>query len=235
MLPYESIFDDFSHMRSTLPALIPFDRPLVVFDLETTGLVPGEDRTVEIAYQKILPSGEVIAAVRRINPGCSIPEDATSIHGIRNEDVAEAPTFAKLCYELWSIFEGVDVGGFNVYGYDLPFLRAEFALVGKNFDYSNRKILDAKFIFHKFASRDMVSRRDLSAACKEYCGDVHTSAHTAEGDVAVTVKVLEKQLERHPEFRKWDAVAELLARKKPSSAPTPTSVPTPPFSPGALF
>lgn len=218
-------------MRSILPTLIPLDRPLVIFDLETTGLVPGEDRTVEIAYQKILPSGDVTASVQRINPGRPIPEDATAVHGIRNEDVAGVPTFAKLCYELWSIFEGADVGGFNVYGYDLPFLRAEFSLVGKNFDYSNRKILDAKFIFHKFAPRDMVSRRDLSAACKEYCGDIHTSAHTAEGDVAVAVKVLEKQLERHPEFRTWDAIAELLARKKPEIL----SMPTPVVSRGALF
>ncbi|MGB2791334.1 MAG: 3'-5' exonuclease [Candidatus Moraniibacteriota bacterium] len=201
-------------MHSILPTLIPFERPLVVFDLETTGLSAGEDRTVEIAYQKIMPSGQVIAAVQRINPLRPIPKDATAVHGITDEDVANAPSFAKLCYELWSIFEGVDVGGFNVYGYDLPFLRAEFATVGKNFDYSNRKILDAKFIFHKFAPRDMVSRRDLSAATKEYCGEVHTSAHTAEGDVAVTVKVLEKQLERYPEFRNWDAVMDILGRRK---------------------
>lgn len=201
-------------MHSILPTLIPFERPLVVFDLETTGLSAGEDRTVEIAYQKIMPSGQVIAAVQRINPLRPIPKDATAVHGITDEDVANAPSFAKLCYELWSIFEGVDVGGFNVYGYDLPFLRAEFATVGKNFDYSNRKILDAKFIFHKFAPRDMVSRRDLSAATKEYCGEAHTSAHTAEGDVAVTVKVLEKQLERYPEFRNWDAVMNLLGRRK---------------------
>ncbi|QQS15459.1 MAG: 3'-5' exonuclease [Candidatus Moraniibacteriota bacterium] len=201
-------------MRSTIPDLLPLERPLVVFDLETTGLTPGEDKTVEIAYQKIMPSGEVIAAVQRLNPLRPIPKDSTAVHGITDEDVANAPSFAKLCYELWSIFEGVDVGGFNVYGYDLPFLRAEFATVGKNFDYSNRKILDAKFIFHKFAPRDMVSRRDLSAATKEYCGETHTSAHTAEGDVAVTVKVLEKQLERYPEFRNWDAVMDLLGRRK---------------------
>lgn len=211
-------------MRSLLPTLIPLDRPLVVFDLETTGLVFGEDRTVEIAYQKIMPNGEVIAAVRRLNPGRSIPKDATAIHGIRNEDVAQEPTFAKLCYELWSLFEGVDVGGYNVYGYDLPFLKAEFALVGKSFEYSNRKILDAKFIFHKFAPRDIVSRRDLSAATKEYCGETHTSAHTAEGDVAVTVKVLEKQLERHPEFRNWEAVMDLLGRRKPVEVATTSTV-----------
>ena len=218
MLPWKNIFEIFLPMYSILPTLIPLERPLVVFDLETTGLTPGEDKTVEIAYQKIMPSGEVIAAVRRINPLRPIPKDATAVHGITDEDVAHEPSFAKLCYELWSIFEGVDIGGFNVYGYDLPFLRAEFATVGKNFDYSNRKILDAKFIFHKFAPRDMVSRRDLSAATKEYCGEMHTSAHTAEGDVAVTVKVLEKQLERYPEFRNWEAVMDLLGRRKPSEA-----------------
>jgi DNA polymerase-3 subunit epsilon len=216
-------------MHSTLPTLIPFERPLVIFDLETTGLIPGEDRTVEIAYQKIALNGDVTAGVRRINPGRPIPKDATAVHGITDEDVAKAPTFAQLCYELWSIFEGADVGGFNVYGYDLPFLRAEFALVGKSFDYSNRKILDAKFIFHKFAPRDIVSQRNLGAACKEYCGEIHTSAHTAEGDVAVTVRVLEKQLERHPEFRSWEAISELLGRKKVED------VSTSPHRSGTLF
>lgn len=219
-------------MRSILPTLIPFERPLVVFDLETTGLISGEDRTVEIAYQKILPSGDIIASVQRLNPGRPIPKDATAVHGITDEDVAHAPSFAKLCYELWSIFEGADVGGFNVYGYDLPFLRAEFALVGKNFDYSNRKILDAKFIFHKFAPRDIVSQRNLGAACKEYCRETHTSAHTAEGDVAVTVKILEKQLERYPEFRNWEAMAELLGRRKPVE---PAMAPTQRTAVGTLF
>ncbi|QQS21301.1 MAG: 3'-5' exonuclease [Candidatus Moraniibacteriota bacterium] len=224
-------------MHSILPELIMLERPLVVFDLETTGLTPGDDRTIEIAYQKILPTGEVHSGVRRLNPGKPIPEDSTAVHGIRDEDVSGEPTFASLCYELWSIFEGADVGGYNVYGYDLPFLRAEFALVGKNFEYANRKILDAKFIFHKFAPRDLVSRRDLSAACKEYLGETHTSAHTAEGDVAVTVKILEKQLERYPEFRDWEKVMELLGRKKSEGVP-PSSVSAAPPSlrkPGSLF
>lgn len=222
-------------MRSILPELIPFERPLVVFDLETTGLTPGEDRTVEIAYQKILPTGEVIASVRRLNPGKPIPQDATAVHGIRDEDVAHEPSFAKLCYELWSVFEGADVGGYNVYGYDLPFLRAEFATVGKNFDYSARRILDAKYIFHKFAPRDLVSRRDLSAACKEYCGETHKTAHTAEGDVAITVKVLERQLERHTEYRDWDAVMELLGRKKAADMAIVSGSASQPVRAGSLF
>lgn len=199
---------------SILPQLLPLERPLVVFDLETTGLSAGEDRTVEIAYRKIMPNGEVIAVAKRINPGRPIPEDATAIHGIRDEDVAGAPSFAQLCYELWSIFEGSDVGGFNVTGFDLPFLKAEFAMVGKNFDYSNKRIFDAKVLYHSVTKRDMVSARNLSAAYKTYCGKEHNTAHTAAGDVEVTVEVMEKLLEKHPEFRNWEYLKELHGQKK---------------------
>lgn len=201
-------------LTSILPKLIPLERPLVIFDLETTGLAIGEDKMVEIAYRKILPSGEVIAVAKRLNPGRPIPEEATAVHGITNEDVANAPSFAQLCYELWSVFEGADVGGFNITGFDLPFLKAEFATVGKNFDYTSKRVLDAKVLYHKVAPRDMVSSRNLSAAYKLYCGKEHTTAHTADGDVAVTVEVLEKQMEKYPEFRNWDYVAELHGRKK---------------------
>lgn len=224
-------------MRSILPELIPFERPLIVFDLETTGLVPGEDRTVEIAYRKILPSGEMTESVRRLNPGRPIPPDSTAIHGIRDEDVKDSPSFSQLCYELWSIFEGSDVAGFNVVGYDLPFIKAEFALMGKNFDYSNKRILDGKVLYHKVAPRDLVASRNLSAAYKTYCGAQHETAHTAAGDVEVTVKVLEKLLERHPEFRDWNYVLGLTGNRKPldsvkgeHAAIAPTVI-----LPGALF
>jgi DNA polymerase-3 subunit epsilon len=199
---------------SLIPKLLPLERPMVIFDLETTGLAIGEDRMVEIAYRKIMPGGEVTSVSKRINPGMLIPPDAMAIHGITDADVADAPSFAQLCYELWSVFDGSDVGGFNITGFDLPFLRAEFARVGKNFDYSNKRVLDAKVLYHKMAPRDMVSARNLSAAYKLYCGKEHTSAHTGAGDVEVTVEILEKQLEKYPEFRNWEYIAELHGRKK---------------------
>lgn len=201
-------------LASLIPKLLPFERPMVIFDLETTGLSIGEDRMVEIAYQKIMPNGEVIAVAKRINPGMPIPADSMAIHGITDADVAGAPSFAQLCYELWSVFDGADVGGFNITGFDLPFLRAEFAKVGKNFDYSNKRVLDAKVLYHKMAARDMVSARNLSAAYKLYCGKEHITAHTGAGDVEVTVEILEKQLEKYPEFRNWEYIAELHGRKK---------------------
>ena len=201
-------------MRTTIAEYLPLERPLIIFDLETTGLAVGEDKIIEIAYEKILPSGEVIAYCQRINPGKPIPEVATSINGISDKDVADAPRFATLCYDLWNTFEGADVGGFNITGFDLPFLRGEFASVGKSFDFASKKILDAKILYHKMSARDMVAPRNLSAAYKFYCGKEHTTAHTGAGDVRATIEILEQQLERHPEFRSWEYIAELHGNKK---------------------
>lgn len=201
-------------LKTTIAEYLPLDRPLIIFDLETTGLSVGEDKILEIAYEKIMPSGEIISRVERFNPGRSIPEEASRINGIYEKDVADKPSFATLSYEFWSMFEGADVGGFNIVGFDLPFLRSEFATVGKNFDFSNKKILDAKILYHKMEARDMFAPRNLAAAYKLYCGKEHESWHTGAGDVRVTVEVLEKQLEKYPEFRNWDYIAEIHGNKK---------------------
>jgi DNA polymerase-3 subunit epsilon len=201
-------------MRTTITDYLPLDRPLVIFDLETTGLTVGEEKIIEIAYEKILPSGEIIARVERINPGKPIPEDSTRIHGIVDADVSDAPSFAKLSYDLFSVFEGADIGGFNVLGFDLPFLRGEFASVGKTFDFSQKRILDAKILYHKTVSRDTFAPRNLAAAYKLYCGKAHETAHTGAGDVRVTMEILEKILEKHPEFRNWDTIIDLNGQKK---------------------
>ncbi len=201
-------------MKTTIPQFLPLDRPLIIFDLETTGLGAGEDKILELAYEKILPDGEIIERVQRFNPGKHIPEEASRINGIYDQDVADAPSFATLCYELWNMFEGSDVGGFNVLGFDLPFLKGEFGSVGKNFDFTQKRILDAKILYHKMEAKDMFAPRNLSAAYRLYCGKDHTSAHTGAGDVRVTVEVLEKQLEKYPEFRSWDYIAELNGNKK---------------------
>lgn len=201
-------------MKSAIAQFLPLDRPLIIFDLETTGLTPGEDRIIEIAYEKILPDGEIVAYCQRINPGKPIPEGASRINGIYDKDVAQSPSFAKLSYELWSMFDGADVGGFNITGFDLPFLRGEFASVGKNFDFASKKVLDAKILYHKMEARDMFAPRNLSAAYKHYCGKEHTTAHTGAGDVRATIEILEQQLERHPEFRDWGYLADLHGNKK---------------------
>lgn len=201
-------------LKTTIAQYLPLERPLIIFDLETTGLSVGEDRIIEIAYEKIFPNGEIIAYCQRLNPGRPIPDVSTRINGIRDEDVKDMPSFASLCFEFWNAFDGADVGGFNVIGFDLPFLKGEFLSVGKNFDYSGKKILDAKVLYHKTEARNIMTPRTLSAACRLYCGREHVSAHTGAGDVRVTVEILEKQLERYPEFRNWNYIAELHGNKK---------------------
>lgn len=201
-------------MQTIIPQLLSLDRPLIVFDLETTGLSTAEDKILEIAYEKILPSGEIIGNVHRINPGRPIPPEASAINGISDRDVAEAPSFAKLSYELWNMFDGADVSGFNIIGFDLPFLKSEFARVGKNFDFLSRKIVDAKVLYHSKEARDMFAPRNLSAAYKLYCDKDHTTAHTGAGDVRATVEILEAILRRYPEFCDWKTLAELHGRKE---------------------
>lgn len=200
-------------MHTIIPELLPLDRPLVVFDLETTGLATAEDKIIEVAYEKILPSGEIVAAVHRINPGRPIPPEATAIHHINDTDVVDAPSFAKLSYELWNMFDGADVSGFNITGFDLPFLKAEFARVGKNFDFTTKRIVDVKVLYHSKEARSMFAPRNLTAAYKLYRGQDHTLAHTGAGDVRVTVEILEEQLKRYPEFRDWQTIALLHGKK----------------------
>ncbi|HCJ45548.1 MAG TPA: hypothetical protein DHV33_01370 [Candidatus Moranbacteria bacterium] len=161
-----------------------------------------------------MPSGEIISYCQRINPGKPIPKVASSINGIYDADVADMPSFAKLSYELWSTFEGADVSGFNITGFDLPFLRGEFASVGKAFDFSSKKVLDAKVLYHKMEARDMFAPRNLSAAYKLYCNKDHIDAHSGAGDVRATVEILEEQLKRYPEFRDWGYIADLHGNKK---------------------
>ncbi|HLC94912.1 MAG TPA: hypothetical protein VJH89_00355, partial [Patescibacteria group bacterium] len=87
-------------------------------------------------------------------------------------------------------------------------------LVGKNFDFTQKRILDAKILYHKMEARDMFAPRNLTAAYKLYCGKEHIAAHTGAGDVRATVEILEKQLEQYPEFRHWQYLEELHGNKK---------------------
>jgi DNA polymerase III subunit epsilon len=224
-------------MKTTITDYLPLDRPLIIFDLETTGLSTVEDKIIEIAYEKIMPSGEIIAEVMRINPGVPIPEVATKINGISDADVADCPSFATLAYGLWNTFDGADVGGFNITGFDLPFLRNTFASVGKSFDFSQKKILDAKILYHSKEPRDMFKPRNLSAAYKLYCDKDHIDAHTGAGDVRATVEIIEEILLRYPELRNWDTIHELHGNKAllESAKTEHAPVLTPDTPSGALF
>ena len=127
-------------------------RPLVFFDLETTGVDTAKDRIVEISMVKVMPNGDEVVRTRLINPQMPIPADATAIHGITNDDVKDAPTFAQIAKSLAQFIEGCDFGGFNSNRFDLPVLVEEFMRAEVDVDFKRRKYVDVQNIFHKKAA-----------------------------------------------------------------------------------
>ena len=182
-------------------------RPLVFFDLETTGVDTAKDRIVEISMVKVMPNGDEIVRTRLINPQMHIPEDATAVHGITDEDVKDQPTFAQIAKSLSLFIEGCDFGGFNSNRFDLPMLVEEFLRAGVDVDFKNRKFIDVQNIFHKMEQRTLV------AAYKFYCDKDLTDAHSAEADTKATYEVLKAQLDRYPDLQNdVAALAEFSAR-----------------------
>ncbi len=182
-------------------------RPLVFFDLETTGVDTAKDRIVEISMVKVMPNGDEIVRTRLINPQMHIPEDATAVHGITDEDVKDQPTFAQIAKSLSQFIEGCDFGGFNSNRFDLPMLVEEFLRAGVDVDFKNRKFIDVQNIFHKMEQRTLV------AAYKFYCDKDLTDAHSAEADTKATYEVLKAQLDRYPDLQNdVAALAEFSAR-----------------------
>lgn len=173
---------------------LSLDRPLVVFDTETTGVNPRTDRIVEIACVKIHPDGHREDWVRRLNPGMPIPAASSAIHGIRDEDVQGLPTFRDVAAELAGFLDGCDLGGYNIAGFDLPALRIEFLRAGIVFDVSGRRLVDAQRIFF------VREPRHLAAAARFYCQSDHQGAHGALADAEMTLRVLEGQLAHYADL-----------------------------------
>lgn len=165
--------------------------PLVIFDLETTGINVVTDRIVEISYLKIYPNGKEEEQTQRINPEMPIPAEAQAIHGISDSDVANMPTFKEYAKTLAKVMEGADLGGFNSNKFDIPLLAEEFLRVDVDFDFKKRKFIDVQVIFHK------MEKRTLVAAYKFYCNKNLEDAHSAAADTRATYEVLKSQLERY--------------------------------------
>ncbi len=182
-------------------------RPIVFFDLETTGVDTSKDRIVEISLVKVMPDGEQLVKTRRINPEMPIPAEATAVHHITDEDVKDCPTFRQVAKSLAQWLEGCDFGGFNSNRFDLPVLVEEFLRAGVDVDFKRRKFIDVQNIFHKMEQRTLV------AAYKFYCQKDLTEAHSAEADTLATYEVLKAQLDRYPELQNdVEALAEFSSR-----------------------
>lgn len=166
-------------------------RPIIVFDLESTGVNVSSDRIVEICMLKINPDQTEEVRTKRINPTIPIPLESSLVHGIYDEDVKDAPTFKSISKALLEFIGNADLAGYNSNKFDVPMLIEEFGRSGIEFEMENRKLVDIQNIFHQ------MEQRTLSAAYKFYCGKEHVGAHGAEADVRATYEVLLAQIERY--------------------------------------
>lgn len=181
-------------------------KPLIVFDLETTGLDLVKDRVIQMSYIKIHPDGKEERMNMFFNPERSIPQEVTKLTGITNEDVKDAPRFADKAKDLEKVFEGCDFAGFNSNHFDIPMLAEEFLRAGVDFDFSMCHLVDVQTIFHK------MERRNLSAAYKFYCGrkmEDDFEAHRADQDTEATYKVLMGQLDMYAPERQTEEERQL--------------------------
>lgn len=169
-------------------------RPLIIFDLETTGLDLVRDRIIQISYIKLMPDGEEIRHNLLINPDKTIPQDVVELTGISNDDVADAPKFKEVAQRLNEEMSGCDFAGYNSNHFDIPMLAEEFLRAGIDFDFSKCRLIDVQTIFHK------MERRNLAAAYKFYCGrkmEEDFTAHRADEDTEATYRVLMGELDMY--------------------------------------
>ena len=173
---------------------LKLNKPIVFFDLETTGINIAKDRIVEISILKVHPNGNKESKTWLVNPEMEIPAEVVAIHGIDNEKVVTEPTFAELAKEINQLIEGCDLAGFNSNRFDIPLLAEEFLRVGIDFDMKNRVGVDVQVIYHK------KEQRTLSAAYKYYCDKDLENAHSAEADTIATYEILKAQLDKYDDL-----------------------------------
>ncbi len=166
-------------------------RPIAFFDLETTGVKVATDRIIEISIVKAFPDGSTKIKTKRVNPGIPIPWETTLIHGIKDEDVKDEPSFRELAHELVQFLDNCDLAGFNSNHFDIPLLVEEFLRVDVDFDLKGRRFIDVQQIFHR------MEPRNLRAAYQFYCGKELINAHSAEADTLATYEVMKAQLDRY--------------------------------------
>jgi len=172
---------------------LKLQKPIVFFDLETTGVNAIHDRIVEISYIKVFPGGNEESKTLRINPERHIPEQSSAIHGIYDEDVKDCPTFKQVARDIAAIFVNSDIAGFNSNYFDVPMLVEEMLRAGIDFDITKCRLIDVQNIYHK------LEQRTLSAAYKFYCGKNLEDAHSAQADTRATYEVLKAQLDKYPD------------------------------------
>ena len=186
-------------------------KPLLFFDIESTGLSIPVNSIIELSFVKVFPGGEERIKTWKIKPwdyekGCQRPiePEASKVNGVTDDMLVDCPTFFELAEEIAEWLKDSDLAGFNSQKFDLPMLAEEFervARAGKKLDVDlhSPRMVDVQNIFH------VMEPRNLRAAYRFYCGgDDFENAHTAEADTVATYKVLKAQLDRYPDQLKND-------------------------------
>lgn len=170
-------------------------KPIVFFDLETTGVNVGTDRIVEYSFLKIFPDEQEELRTSLLNPTIPIPYSSSQIHGIYDKDVAGKPTFKEVAHELKSFLEDCDLAGYNSNKFDIPLLVEEFLRAEIAFEVKGKSLVDVQNIFHK------MEERTLAAAYKFYCNKHLENAHSAEADIKATYEILRAQIQRYESLK----------------------------------
>ena len=209
-------------------------RPLLFFDIESTGLNIVTDCIVELSFVKVFPDGHHETKTWRVCPwdyatGTQKKMDprASEVNGIKDEDLVDEKKFIEIAPEVVKWLEDSDLAGFNSAKFDLPMLAEEIERVRA---YCKRRMTDPGVPEAKKAkagemlaimdvdlhSKQMVDvqtiyhymePRNLKAAYRFYCGgDDFENAHTAEADTMATYEVLKGQLEMYREPDKYHEV-----------------------------
>lgn len=170
---------------------LKLNKPICFFDLETTGINIGKDKIVEISILKVNPDHSRETKTWRVNPLMPIPPESSAIHGIYDEDVAEAPTFKDIAPKVIEMIKDSDLAGYNSNRFDIPLLAEELLRNDFDFDIKKHRPVDVQVIYHK------MEPRTLSAAYQYYCNENLEDAHSAEADTLATYEVLKAQIERY--------------------------------------
>lgn len=173
---------------------IKLTKPVVFFDIESTGTNIAKDRIIEIAFLKVYPDGSQETKIQKVNPEMHIPEESTAFHGIKDEDVKDSPTFKQVAKDIANLIEGCDLAGYNSNKFDIPMLAEEFLRADVDIDLKKHRAIDVQVIFHK------KEQRTLAAAYKFYCKKDLVNAHTAEADTNATYEILNAQLEHYDDL-----------------------------------
>jgi DNA polymerase-3 subunit epsilon len=186
------------------------NKPIVFFDLETTGLSQTSDRIVEMYIVKENPDGSEVEFYSKFNPHpVLVSPEAEKVHGLSNDDLLGEPLFNEKVDEILSFIDGCDIGGYNINNFDIPLLFEEIARTGKLYDFRKHRVIDTYLIWSAFEPRT------LTGAVRRFLGEGHDHAHEAKADVLATKRIFHKQMEAYQgQYTNLDEIVNLTTGSK---------------------